>query len=499
MFVPLLRSVLSSYWIAGILAGGILIFVSACKPPDAPDAQKSMLAFNLPAGMNSKPEIQVDLPQILERDTLRVILSYSGSSYFIYKGQTMGYEYELAEQLAQTLGVELKIIVATNMDRMAEMLLLGEGDMIGQTLTITRDRQRYLAFSDHLLQTQQVLVQKKPDRWREMKLHEIDKQLIRNPIDLIGKTVSIRARSAYNERLQNLMEEVGGEIQVDTLPGTMTTDEIILKVASGELEYTISDRHIALINTASHPILDIETPVSLRQRLAWAVRPESPGLLLAINEWLSQVRQETDFYVIYNKYFKNKKEFRNRSKSEFYSKTGSKISPFDEEIRFRASELGWDWRLLAAQIYQESEFDPKIQSWAGARGLMQIVPGTGRQFGVENLFDPSENLKAGTKYLAHLQEIWQEIPDSVERLKFILASYNAGPGHIQDAVSLAKKFGKKIDSWTGNVDQFILLKSEPEYYNDPIVKFGYCRGSEPFAYVNEIFERYESYHQLVQE
>ncbi|MEM7373864.1 MAG: transporter substrate-binding domain-containing protein [Bacteroidota bacterium] len=497
MKVALLSLESSEKLVSLFLSCCFLILFCSCRPTDTPDVAQSAVAMNLPSGMSTIPAVSIDMPQILERDTLRVILSYSGSSYFIYKGQTMGYEYELAERLAEDLGVELKIIVAKNMDRMSEMLLRGEGDMIGQTLTITKDRKKYLAFTDHLIQTQQVLVQRKPSNWRDMKLHEIDKTLIRNPIDLIDQKVSIRVGSAYHERLFNLMEEVGGEILVDTLPGTITTDEVIGMVASGELEYTISDRHIALINTASHPRLDIETPVSLRQRLAWAVRPNSPELLEALNEWLRRMHQETDFFVIYNKYFKNKTEFRNRSKSEFYSKKGKKISPFDTQIRTHADSLEWDWRLLAAQIYQESEFDPKTRSWAGACGLMQVVPATGKQFGIDQLFDPDENMKAGTSYLRFLQGIWEEIPDSVEKIKFVLASYNAGPGHVLDARRLAEKHGKDPNLWTGSVDEFILLKSNPEYYNDPVVEFGYCRGKEPFAYVNSIFERYENYRQHV--
>lgn len=487
----------SSQWILRFIAC-IWIGFCACRPSDVPDIQESSINRAFPVGIESIPSIDIDLAQILARDTLRVILSYSGSSYFIYKGQTMGYEYELVEKLAESLDLNLKIVVANDMDRMAEMLLKGEADMIGQTITITRDRKEYLAFTDHLIQTQQVLVQRKPSNWREMKLHEIDRLMVRNPIDMIGKRVSIRVGSAYHERLLNIMEEIGDDIEIDTLAGTMTTDEIMGMVAEGRLDYTIADRHLALIHTASHPNLDIQTPLSLRQRLAWAVRPSSPELLLALNEWLSVMHQETDFFVIYNKYFKNKKAFRNRSKSEFYSKTGKKISPYDEQIKLYADSLQWDWRLLAAQIYQESEFDPTERSWAGAIGLMQVVPATGKQFGVQDLLDPDENMKAGSSYLMHLQDIWSDIPDSIEQIKFILASYNAGPGHIQDARRLAEKHGKNPSIWTDNVDEYLLKKSKPEFYMDPVVKYGYCRGSEPYAYVQEILERFETYRQLVE-
>jgi len=155
--------------------------------------------------------------------------------------------------------------------------------------------------------------------------------------------------------------------------------------------------------------------------------------------------------------------------------------------------LNWDWRLLASMIYQESEFDPAEKSWAGARGLMQLMPKTAEAYGGTDLNDPENNITAGTNFIKWLENYWQEIPDTQERLKFVLASYNAGQGHISDARKLAEKFGKDNDIWNENVDEFILKKSKKEFYDDEVVSYGYCRGEEPYNYVREILERYEEY------
>lgn len=441
--------------------------------------------------------IQIDLPQIRERGKLIAITSYSSTSYFLYRGQPMGYEYELLERLANHLNLDLEIVIAKNLDEIIDMLLNGKGDVIAHFLTITKERKKKIAFTEHHTITKQVLVQRKPENWRQMKLHNIEKQLIRNPLDLIGQKVYVRKNSSYYYRLLNLSEEMGGDIELVPVSGNQTTGEIIKKVAEGGIDYTVADENIALINATYYSDLDVETAVSFPQRIAWAVRKSSPELLKVLNEWIQNMKKTTDYYVIYNKYFKNKKAFKRRIKSEFFSKTGGKISRYDKLIRTYAGQISWDWRLLASLVYQESRFNPKTESWAGARGLMQLMPATAKQFGAVDLFDPEQSFNAGAAYLNYLQNLWIEIPDSLERLKFVIASYNAGEGHVADARRLAEKYKKNSDKWKDNVDQYILLKSNPTYYNDEVVKYGYCRGEEPYNYVKEIMERYEHYKKFI--
>ena len=159
--------------------------------------------------------------------------------------------------------------------------------------------------------------------------------------------------------------------------------------------------------------------------------------------------------------------------------------------------MEWDWRLLASQAYQESRFNPAARSWAGATGLLQLMPRTAQQFGVTNPLDPEDNLRGGVRFLQWLKDYWaKRIPDEGERLKFVLASYNTGQGHVEDAQRLAEKHGGDPQRWE-DVSYWLLQKSKQQFSNDPVVKFGFCRGIEPVTYVSLIMDRFDHYRQFV--
>jgi membrane-bound lytic murein transglycosylase MltF len=177
-----------------------------------------------------------------------------------------------------------------------------------------------------------------------------------------------------------------------------------------------------------------------------------------------------------------------------------KISRYDNLIRQFSAIINWDWRLLASLIYQESGFDPKVTSGAGAYGLMQIMPVTGRNFGIDITSSPENNLKAGIYYITWLHSIFdQMIPDAKERVNFILAAYNAGPGHVIDAMKLAEKNGMNPHVWDGSVAIWLLKKSQRQYYNDAVVKNGYFRGTESVHFVSQVLDRFELYKNIIQE
>ena len=440
-----------------------------------------------------------DLEQIKASGTLRALTVYSGTSYFLYKGRPMGYEFELLERFAEYLDVDLEMIVVKNINELFEKLNNGEGDIIAHGLTITTDRKEEVSFSNHLYLTKQVLVQKKPDNWRGMSWTKLKKALVHDPIDLLEDTISIRSMTSYKERIYNLSDELGGTIHINLLSGELATDEIIEKVVNGDIKYTIADNNIASIMATYYPILDVKVPVSFSQRIAWATRHDSQNLLNATNNWLKQIKRKIDFNVIYNKYFKNKKYFRRRIKSNFYSLNNQQISPYDGLIKKHSKVLNWDWRLVASQVYQESKFDPRVSSWAKASGLMQLMPNTAKELGVTNRSDPEQSIKGGTKYLKRIWKNFEHIPDSIQRTKFAMASYNCGMGHVFDAQRLAEIEGLKKDVWDDHVETMVLKLSKPEYYNNPIVKYGYVRGLEPYNYVKQIFERYQHYVQFINE
>jgi membrane-bound lytic murein transglycosylase F len=177
-----------------------------------------------------------------------------------------------------------------------------------------------------------------------------------------------------------------------------------------------------------------------------------------------------------------------------------KISRYDDMIRQFSVSIGWDWRLLASLICQESHFNPNVQSYAGAYGLMQIMPDTGKSLGIDITSSPENNLKAGILYINWLHSIFDSrIPDEKERINFILASYNAGPGHVIDAMKLAEKNGMNPQKWEGSVALWLLKKSEPQYYNDSVVKNGYYRGTESVNYVRQVLARFDHYKNIMPE
>jgi membrane-bound lytic murein transglycosylase F len=411
----------------------------------------------------------------------------------------MGYEFDLLKRFAKYLELELEIVVVNNLDELITKLNNGEGDILAHGLAITKNRQASVTFTNYLYLTKQVLVQKKPDNWRSMHWHTLENSLIQDAIELLQDTVSIRKGSSYSERITNLSEELGGTITISPLSGEMATDEIIKQVANGQIKYTIADNNIAKIMASYYPILDIEVPVSFSQRIAWATRKNSPDLLKATNLWLEDIKTEVDYNVIYNKYFKNKKDFRRRVKSDFYSLNKEEISPYDDLIQTHAENIDWDWRLVASLIYQESRFDPNNSSWANAKGLMQLMPETAEELGVKDRSDPVQSIKGGTKYLNQIWKSFENITDSIQRTKFTMASYNCGLYHVKDAQKLATDRGLDALVWDDNVEDMILALSHPKNYNDPIIKYGYVRGEEPYNYVNQIFERYAHYTQFISE
>ncbi|MEO9482576.1 MAG: transporter substrate-binding domain-containing protein [Ekhidna sp.] len=443
--------------------------------------------------------VNLDLEEIRKRGYITAIMDNSSTGLFVYKGKTMGYEYELLRMFCEEQGIQLRINITQNIGEGFNKLNTGDGDILAYNLTVTKERKKRIAFTHYHNLQRQVLIQRKPKNWRKMKLHEIEAQLIRNPVDLIGKQVVVRPHSSYYDRMVNLSDEIGGDILIVPGDTNVETETLIKQVAEGKIDYTVAEEDIALVNSTYYRNLDIKTPVSFPTQIAWGVRKNAKGLQSALNDWIERMRKTTDYYVVYDKYFRSSKSALRRSRSKYFSIRGEAISPYDSLIQHAADSLKWDWLLLAAQIYRESKFDENAESWAGAIGLMQVMPRTGREYGIKNLYDPVQNIYAGRKHLAWLQRQWErKIADEEERLKFILASYNVGLGHLQDAVRLTEKNGGDIQSWD-DVSGYLLKKSMSKYFNDPVVEYGYCRGSEPVEYVVEILDIYQNYKEILEQ
>ena len=448
------------------------------------------------SGNRNKRNSNPDLPALRERNKLIALTDFNATNYFIYRGEPMGYQYDLLNEFSKALNIDFEIIVDNDLQKSFRMLQDGKCDLLALNLTVTQERSKFLKFTYPHTSTRQVLVQRKPDQYRYMHPVNLEKEMLRNQLDLAGKTVFVQKNSSYASRLHNLAEEIGDSINIMEVEESL--EELIIKVAKGEIDYTISDENMAKVNQTFYPNIDIKTAVSFPQNLAWAIRKEDSDLLLnAINSWLIDFKRTTSYALIYNKYFRNPKSGAMAGTGLVVTDDGQ-LSQWDPVIKKYSDSIPWDWRLLASMIYQESRFYADTTSWAGAHGLMQIMPTTAKQYGIDRYSSPERNIEAGVKYLKWLDGIFTDkVDDPVEKYKFVLASYNAGLGHILDARALAVKYNKNPMIWEGNVDEFILKKSNPKYYLDPVVKYGYCRGEEVYNYVKQIFSRYEDYKNII--
>ena len=437
-----------------------------------------------------------DLDAIRERGRLVAVTDFNSTNYFIYKGEPMGFNYELLKSFSDHMGLDLEVIPENDLHKAFLMLNGGEADLLAIGLTVSSSRMKIMRFTEPITETRQVLVQRKPDHWRSMTVDGMDKKLIRNQLDLARKTVYVQEGSSHVERLAALANEIGDSINITEVP--YNSETLIKHIANGEIDLTVCDENVALVNATYYPNIDVATPVSFQQNLAWGVRKmKSETLLEELDKWLSEYKKSKSFALLYAKYFRNSRSSK-IVQSDYYALKTGKVSKYDDMIKEYSDSIQWDWRLLASLVCQESRFNPDVRSWAGAYGLMQIMPGTGENFGIDITSSPENNMKAGIHYINWLHSIFDpKIPDEDERINFILAAYNAGPGHVLDAMKLAEKNGMDPHKWNANVAVWLLKKSDPLYYNDEVVKSGKFKGTESVAYVTEIRERYEHYKNII--
>lgn len=414
-------------------------------------------------------------------DTLKVVTLNSPTSYFIYRDEPMGYDYTLADSLAHQKGMVLDLTVAPSLSRAVELLDSGLVDLIAYEVPITSHYQQYVVPCGPENYTTQVLVQ--PMREGSAPVTDVT--------ELVGREIYVEKDSKYLRRMQNLNDEIGGGIIIHEVDAdTLITEDLLRMVSDGKIPMTVVDSDIARLNKTYYPDLDISLEVSFPQRASWAVSKDKPWLADSINVWFAQESPQRTNADLLKRYFEQSKGLPtvNFDFSKGY------ISQYDELFKKYAPTIGWDWRLMAAQAYQESRFKPNARSWVGARGLMQIMPATARGYRtpVSKLNDPETSVKVASALINDLDGYLKKyVPNDKERLKFVIAAYNVGIAHVYDAIRLAEKYGLDPQVWNGNVEQAILMKMNPKYYKDPVVKYGYCRGTETVEYVDKITKFYD--------
>ena len=418
-------------------------------------------------------------------DTLRVVTLYSPTSYFIYKEEEMGYDYDLVNRLAHDKDLAIDLQVAPSLGRAIEMLDSGYADLIAYEIPVTAEYKPYVAPCGVERITTQVLVQPRDSKDGP----------IRDVTQLVGKDVYVEGNSKYYHRLVNLNDELGGGINIHSIDrDTLITEDLIEMVHNGKIPLTVVDSDIAELNNTYYTDLDITLQISYPQRAQWGVSPTRQWLADSITAWTLQEAPQRANAELLKRYFElaKRSSYANEGPASYIFSNG-RVSPYDELFKRYAEGIGWDWRLLSAQGYVESHFDNSVVSWAGARGIMQIMPSTARAHGLsaEMMTDNDASIRTAAKIVGGLEKaLASKVPDPAERKKFIVAAYNSGLGHIYDAIALAGKYGLDPEVWDGNVEQAVLMKTKPEYYNDPVCRHGYFRGRQTVDYVRQVYDFY---------
>ncbi|MDE6271172.1 MAG: transglycosylase SLT domain-containing protein [Muribaculaceae bacterium] len=415
-------------------------------------------------------------------DTLRVATLYSPTTYFIYRDEPMGYDYSLAADFAEAKGMVLDLRVARSMTEAIAMLDSGSVDLLACNVPVTSQyKNRVVACGPELLTTQ-VLVQPKIQ----------GEAAITDVTQLPGRDVYVERGSKYEQRLINLNDELGGGINIHAIGADSLIDEDLLQMVSeGKIPLTVVNRDVAMLNATYYPDLDVSLDISFPQRARWGVAPANKWLADSIDCWMETADARRDNDELLKRYFEQSK---GQAFTRFDFSKGY-ISAYDNLFKSYAENIDWDWRLLAAQGWAESRFNPNARSWVGARGLMQIMPRTARGYKtpVSKLNNPETSISVATRLLADLnRQLAPYVPNDRERLKFVIGSYNVGIAHVLDAMRLCEKYGMDPQQWDDNVARALLMKSKPEYYNDPVVRYGYCRGAEPVGYVKDIMAFYDT-------
>ena len=420
-----------------------------------------------------------DLPEIRKRGTLRVLVAYGLTAFSLQQGRPRGLEVDAMSDLEMRLRARrpqdespLRVVyVPTPFDRLLPDLAAGRGDVAAALLTVTETRSRLVDFSEpYVKDVSQVLVSNR------------NAAPVRTPGDLAGRLVHVAAGSSTVEGLRKLSGDLVASgrlpVRVVEVPGE-SWEGLLQMVAAGMFDHTVADDFLSALWAKALPALRVDGDVRLRGHggFAWTVRKGCPELRAALDDLARRRRSRSDRDVAESirRYTRDSGRLRNA------------LAPVHDErrlaveqaLRKAAARYGFDWLLLAALGFQESRLDPQARSSAGAVGLLQVQPSTGRWLGFPDVTPLQENALAGAAYLALLRRDHFQEPgiETEDRVHFALAAYNAGPARIAGLRRRAKARGLDPDVWFGNV--------ELEAYRDI--------GQETPRYVENIVRYYVAY------
>lgn len=422
-----------------------------------------------------------DLPKIQERKTLRVITYQSPGNYFFSNGKMHGFEYGFIKKFAESKKLNVEVILANSHEEMRELLLGGDGDIIAASLPENSLHNENIKMTSAYDYSSPVII----GRESENSLVDIR--------DLEGRRIALAPESPYRILLQNIQKRGINFDIVETDEG-VNTKETLYRVSHAMHDLTILGSHQvkAELNrqVGLKPLFTLNQPVAQ----SWAVRMSDNKLLSAVNNFIEKEYRRNTYNVLYSKYLSRPSNINEEIK--FLAQT-VEISPYDEVVKKNAEKHSFDWRLIVAQMYQESQFDPEAVSYAGAKGLMQIMPATANDLGVQDLSDPVSNITAGVKYMKILRDQFEQELPLEDKTWFTLASYNAGFTRVKNARALADEMGLDSNRWFGHVEKAMLALSKPYTREGEVRRL--CDCGQAVTYVQKIRSLFHNYVRLTED
>ena len=437
--------------------------------------------------------IDRDYPDIRQDGTIKMITRYSSNTYFLHQGIEWGFEYELVRKFAQEHDLALEVVVVGPNENPYDLLNSGRGDLIAANYTTTQERKQYVRFTRPYNLVDQVLVfsdevERSPQTIEEVAEREIP--------------ITVRRNSSYYYRLQNLKDQ-GISLVMNQVPNTKDTESLLFEISNNKHPATVADDNIFSASNRYMQGLVKGPTIAKNDTIAWAIRKNASDLETELNRFLykhfrfgkvgEEPKRSTFLNVLRKRYFESGQQIAEYYNPEMSSRRSGIISPYDDLIKEVADSAGVDWLLVASIAAQETKFNPNSKSWAGAVGLMQVMPRFSEVSNEKELYDVETNVREGVRIIKEHLDHYSYM-DSTNKWSFALATYNAGPGHIADARRLAIDQNKNPNEWK-NVEGALLKLMHRKYYKD--ARYGFTRGIETVRYVKEIKNRYNTYESIL--
>ncbi|UZE96188.1 membrane-bound lytic murein transglycosylase MltF [Alkalimarinus alittae] len=467
MVIQLKSKIIFSILVISLLSALLLVKTNTFNLNTSLDGKSSLYPQEPDETGIPRPVVLVN--SIIKRGTLRVATRNAPTTYYHGPLGAKGFEYDLAKDFADYLGVDLEIVVYDNIADILDAVNAEVVDLAAAGITKTGTRQQSFLFgpSYHNIK-QQVICNR-------------DKGAPRNISDLAGRNIHVIAKSSYVERLKELAQDTPAISWTEH--ASASTEELIHDVADGLIECVVSDSNIVKLNQRYFPNIKTGLSITESQPLAWTLNKKSTALKQVIDDWFTQYRALGLLASLNQHYYQYVPIFDYVDIRAFHRRIDSKLPKFKTYFEQAAEKYNLDWLLLAAQSYQESHWNPKAKSPTGVRGMMMLTLPTAKRVGVKSRLDVKQSIDGGARYMSSLMG---RLPDGIpehSRIWFALAAYNVGMGHLYDARNLATKLGKDPNNWHDMQDVLPLL-AKKEYYSR--LRYGYARGSEPVEYVKRI-------------